>query len=117
MLSLLIVDDDMDLAEALADVITALGHTVQVTHSGGEGMSTLRKGRFDVILLDLKLPDGHGTMWLEQMVKEAPETRKLIMTGFVDEGVEERCRALGADHLLLKPFSMRELIEQLVDDA
>lgn len=114
MLSFLIVDDDVDFAQSLADMIAALGHQAQISHSGSEAMSALSTGSFDVILIDLKLPDGAGTTWLERINEVVPAARKLMITGFVDEGVEQRCRVLGVEELLIKPFSVRPLVDRLV---
>ncbi|MGH7093684.1 MAG: response regulator, partial [Stellaceae bacterium] len=56
----LIVDDDVDHAESLADVLEMRGHPVELAHSGEEAIECFKAAEFDLVLLDVKLPGING---------------------------------------------------------
>lgn len=113
-LSFLLIDDDLDLAEALAEVLEALEHEIVVTHSGAGALEILqRRQDFDVILLDFRLPDGDASLWIEEIRGLVPDARVMVITGFVEDGVEDELRALQVHDLMIKPFSVHDLVARI----
>ncbi|CBV41510.1 response regulator [Halomonas elongata] len=106
---LLVVEDDLLIARSLDNALTPLGNIVEAFTHCAEAGAALRQGGFDLVLLDLGLPDGDGLTLLEAMRERGDTTPVLILTA--RDGVEDRVRGLdlGADDYLAKPFSIAEL--------
>lgn len=106
---LLLVEDDRLIAESVHAALTAIGNTVDVIASYAEAESALAHDAFDLLLLDLGLPDGNGLDLLAARRHVGDVTPVLILTARDD--VDDRVRGLdlGADDYLAKPFSLAEL--------
>ncbi|MBW6390599.1 response regulator [Billgrantia antri] len=106
---LLVVEDDPLIARSLHQALTPLGNTVEGFARHAEASAALRHDRFDLILLDLGLPDGDGLTLLGELRERGDTTPVLILTA--RDGIDDRVRGLdlGADDYLAKPFSLAEL--------
>lgn len=106
---LLIVEDDPLIADSLIRCLGQSGNTVEALASLSEARAALAHSRFDLLLLDLGLPDGNGLTLLAELRKRGNSTPVLILTARGE--VEERVQGLdlGADDYLAKPFSLTEL--------
>lgn len=106
---LLIVEDDPLIADSLIEGLTPLGNTVETFSSLREARSAIAVGQFDLLVLDLGLPDGSGLALLSELRKKGDVTPVMILTA--RDGVAERVQGLdlGADDYLTKPFSIAEL--------
>lgn len=109
---LLVVDDETDLASAVAEYLRREGYAVDVAANGHEALDRLALNPYDLVLLDLTLPDIDG-LEICQLVRTDsrfdPATRILMVTARAS--VDERVRGLdqGADDYLVKPFALPEL--------
>lgn len=106
--SILLVDDDIELAQMLCEYLEPEDYAVAVAHCGAQAEALLAEAEFDITLLDLMLPDASGLDILKRL--RARSARPVIM--FTAHGSEpDRVRGLeqGADDYLAKPFSPREL--------
>ena len=81
-LNILVIDDDRDLVESLADFIEAKGHQVDIAMTAEDGIAAARKKDYDAILLDIWLPDINGVSASYYIKELKPESRILLMTGF-----------------------------------
>ena len=79
--SILIVDDDISVADSLRLFLTDAGHRVLTAHNLAKARSVFGANRFDLVITDLCLPDGTGIDVLTQVKTEAPETEVILMTG------------------------------------
>lgn len=106
---LLVIEDDPLLSRSLSLAMTRHGYTVDALSRIDEACEALRQGRFDLVLLDLGLPDGNGLQVLERLRGWHDATPVLILTA--RDALEDRVRGLdlGADDYLAKPFSITEL--------
>jgi two-component system, NtrC family, response regulator HydG len=109
----LIVDDDVDHAESLADVLELRGHPVELAHSGEDGIEAFRAGEFDLVLLDVKLPGINGVETFLELKKLRPSARVMMMTGFSLEQLIAQAIENGALGVLYKPFAATELLATL----
>lgn len=110
----LIVEDHADAGEALRDLLGSLGHEARLVTTGGEALEAAAADPPEVVLLDMGLPDTHGTevaAALRRRFGGAPLI--LAMTGFGQEADRRRSLAAGCDHHLTKPIEMRRLAEYL----
>lgn len=106
---LLIIEDDPLIADSLNQGLAPLGNTVEVFTSLKEARAALALSQFDLVVLDLGLPDGNGLSLLAEIRERRDTTPIMILTA--RDGVEERVQGLdlGADDYLTKPFSLPEL--------
>ncbi|GAA0713465.1 response regulator [Dokdonella soli] len=104
----LIIEDDAAIADAIGAALTNAGHVVDRLASGRQADAALRDHPYDLIVLDLGLPDIDGVELLRRLRQRADAVPVLVATA--REELEERVRALdlGADDYLVKPFALRE---------
>jgi CheY-like chemotaxis protein/anti-sigma regulatory factor (Ser/Thr protein kinase) len=110
---ILVVDDNKDLARALARLLTLLGHEVEVAHDGPEGIEAARTSRPEVILLDIGLPNLDGYFVARALRHEVGLTDALIIaiSGYGQEEDRRRSREAGIDHHLTKPVDLKTIAE------
>lgn len=106
---LLVVEDDSLISRSLTQALTSLGNTVETFSTYRTAREAIHQGAFDLLLLDLGLPDGDGLGLLEEMRERGDSTPVLILTA--RDNLDDRVRGLdlGADDYLAKPFQLAEL--------
>ena len=112
---ILIIEDDINVAEMLELALEREGYTCQCVHDGLLGVEEARKIRPDLILLDRRLPGQSGDQVLREL-RRNPETAALpviLLTGKCDETDEVVGLALGADDYIGKPFSAKVLLARV----
>jgi DNA-binding response OmpR family regulator len=109
----LIIEDDTGIANGLAATLKAAGYAVDVTSTLSLASAALRVERFDLVLLDLNLPDGDGLDWLRHLRREGGAMPVLIMSA--RDALPDRVAGLdeGADDYLVKPFEPDELLARM----
>ena len=110
---LLIVDDDRDFADGLAEVMEMLGHLVDVAGTGRAGVEAAAGNDYDAVVMDVALPDLSGVDGLLEILEVKPETRCFLMSGFSAAHVEARAGGLGALEILTKPFDPAALSQRI----
>jgi DNA-binding NtrC family response regulator len=111
--SILVVDDDADVRKSLSMILSKEGYSVETVENGKQATKILEKSRFDIALIDIKLPDMEGTELLQRLKKNQPHMVKIIITGFPTlENAMETVNE-GADGYILKPFDMQKLLEMI----
>ncbi|MEZ6036773.1 MAG: response regulator transcription factor [Planctomycetota bacterium] len=110
---LLVVEDDASIRESLVDFFTGREWLVHAADGVGAAERALREQRFDMVLLDLRLPDGDGLDVLRALRKRGDRTPVIVLTarGEVDQRVLGL--KLGADDYVVKPFSVHELAARI----
>ena len=107
---IMIVDDDQDLAESLADLLQAHGYEVDLAKDGRDALEQARVQDFDVTLMDVRMPVMNGVDSFLAIRKIKPQARIVMMTGF-KEPILERAINAGAEGPLHKPFSLDDLLK------
>jgi DNA-binding response OmpR family regulator len=116
---LLLVEDEEDLVETVRPRLVRDGYAVDVACTAAEAAEKLPLNDYDLLVLDLRLPDGDGLELCRRIrageldPPGGPELRILMLTARA--GLEDRVRGLdaGADDYLVKPFSLAELLARL----
>nr|WP_041403457.1 sigma-54 dependent transcriptional regulator [Planctopirus limnophila] len=107
--SLLVVDDDRQLAESMADYLRSLGHRTETSFTARDAMARMKEFRFDIVICDVNLPDEDGFAVLEWANKAVPDTEIILLTGYgTIESAVDAIR-LGAFDYLTKPVIDEEL--------
>ncbi|QNI38646.1 sigma-54-dependent transcriptional regulator [Edaphobacter albus] len=109
MLHVLIVDDDASMLQACSSAAEGSGYAVVSAESVAGARAILKHRKIDVLLLDLKLPDGGGLTLLEQVKTLYPDTAVVVMTAFATVSSAVEAMRIGARDYLTKPFTLEEL--------
>jgi DNA-binding NtrC family response regulator len=112
--SILIVDDEERLRASLAAALGRAGWTAETAGAPGEARSRLREA-FDVVLLDVRFPDGNGLDLLAEIMTDAPETTVIMMSGQATVEAAVRATRLGAFDFLEKPVDLERLLVLLAN--
>ena len=109
-MDILLIDDEPELRQALAEVLKDAGHAITEVGDGQAAAALISTTSFDVILSDVRLPGVDGLKLLRLARKESPLTDFILMTAFAE--VDEAVAALkeGASDYLTKPFDIEELL-------
>ena len=109
-MNVLLVEDEPRVADFIDRGLRAENHGVTVAASGAEGVDLAKTGEFDVIVLDLMLPDMHGYDVCQRLRLEGDHTPILMLTAM--DTLEDKIKGLrvGADDYLAKPFDFDELL-------
>lgn len=111
---ILLLEDDLPIAELLRDHLLRAGHTVELCHDGLNGLKRLRARAFDLVVLDLMLP-GKGGLDVCRELRQTPGAQPvvLILTARAQEEELVLGYEVGADDYVKKPFSVRELLARI----
>ncbi|MFI6080278.1 response regulator transcription factor [Streptomyces sp. NPDC051217] len=109
----LVVDDEPDVTEVLAGVLTAEGWQVRTASDGATALTTARDFRPDAVVLDWMLPDLDGLRIMRELRREAPSVCVLFLTA--RDAVEDRVAGItaGGDDYVTKPYSLEEVLARL----
>ena len=126
MASILVIDDERDVREALASALTRMGHSVRVAADGPAGIEACRAAPVDLVITDLVMPRAHGFDVIGQLRADYPQLRFVAISGggnFAAESYEPdavtttaylaAAREFGAVAVLSKPFSRAELLRAI----
>ncbi|MFH0975092.1 MAG: sigma-54 dependent transcriptional regulator [Spirochaetota bacterium] len=109
MIRVLIIDDELQLTEAFKTQLNKEGMDVSACPSAAEAIAIMKKQRFDVAVLDIKLPDINGVEFLLKLKKTEPDMEVIMLTGFASVDTAIRSMKLGAYDYLTKPCKISEL--------
>ncbi len=108
-LDILVVDDDRELADSLAIFLEIEGHRVALAYNAREALSLYRDERFDLVFLDIRLPDRSGLDCLPELRRLHPGADIILMTAYVVADTLARAREGGALGVVGKPLDVEEL--------
>lgn len=114
-LKIIIVDDDHDVAESLADILEFDGHQVELAYSGADALRAVEKQGFDIGFMDVVMPGMDGVECLHKMQEIRPGAKIFMMTGYSVEALLNRAIDEGALGVLYKPFPAAKVREILKD--
>jgi len=112
-LKVLVIDDESVICDACRLVLEEKGHGVDRCLTGTEGLQAIERSPYDIILLDMKLPDIDGTEILKTVREKTPAPCVIVMTGYSTMSNALQAMKLGAADYLAKPFADDELLEAI----
>lgn len=112
MSKVLLVDDDVELAEMMQDYLTREGFSVETAHNGQQGLERALNGSFSIVVLDVMMPRMGGVEVLNQ-IRQRSRLPVLMLTARGDESDRIIGLELGADDYVPKPCSARELTARI----
>lgn len=114
---LLVVDDDPVFRGVLARALSKRGFDVQVAAGLGEAQRRLADDPPDYAVVDLKMPDGSGLVFVEDLKQRNPGARIVVLTGFASVATAVEAIKLGAVHYLPKPADADEVVAAFAREA
>jgi DNA-binding NtrC family response regulator len=109
----LIVDDEVDFTEVLAERMESRGMAVDTAATGREALQKAKNKSYDAIILDLSMPEMDGMETLKYLLSENSDLQVIVLTGHatIEKGVE--AIKLGAMEFLKKPADVQDLVDQI----
>ena len=114
MTKILIVDDEYDIVDLLDDFLTQHGYETGRAHSKKETLEALAHSTPDIVLLDIKLPDGLGLDILRDIKKATPKVEVIMITGLSDKQIALESIRRGAADYITKPIDLNYLLSSVL---
>jgi DNA-binding response OmpR family regulator len=110
---ILLVEDEPRIRDFITRALVTAGYHVAAARCGTEGLRMAQAGDYDLVILDLIMPDIDGRTVLAQVLKERREQAVLVLSCLADVTTKVDCLELGAQDYLTKPFSLAELLARV----
>jgi CheY-like chemotaxis protein len=110
---ILVVDDDEEFTETLRDLLEIEEYTASATFCGDEALDKVKREKFDIVLMDIKMPGMNGIEVLKEIKKIIPCPVVILMTGFTVEDLIQEALDEGAFAVLYKPLDIPQLLQRL----
>jgi CheY-like chemotaxis protein len=110
---ILVVDDHVELAENIAEILDGQGYYTEVAESAEQALACLPKQAFDALITDFRLPGLNGAELISAVHQRGNSLPCLVMSAFTDQDTVERARTAGAGVVLPKPVNIQALLVAL----
>jgi len=111
--SILVIDDETEIRESLAELLEFEGYKTGTAATGEEGLRCLENGLYDLVLLDINLPDRNGLDLLQQIKRESPELGVIMITAYASTQMAFQASKQGADSYVTKPWDNDKLLLEI----
>lgn len=111
-MKILIVDDEQDILELMAEEFIDLGHEIELAICGNEAIEKLKSSHFDIVLSDYMMPNGNGLTLLTYINSLAKKPIFFFASGY-SEISQDECLARGASYFFTKPFCFTEVSQKI----
>ncbi len=115
---ILVIDDELGIREGCRRILVPEGYQVEVASSAAEGLRKIQESAYDLVLIDVMMPDGRGTDLLGPIREKDPDTVSLIITGYATVELAVEAVRQGAYDFISKPFSadvLRLAVSQAIE--
>jgi len=109
-MKVLIVDDERAIRNSLKEILTDEGYAVDTAEDGGAGLESVRRGRYDVIFCDIKMPNMDGVEFLGKLSEEGVDTPVIMVSGHGDIDTAVECIKKGAFDFIQKPLDLNRIL-------
>jgi two-component system, OmpR family, response regulator len=110
---ILIVDDEPKIRSFIGRALAAAGYATELADTGAEGLRRALQFRYDLVILDLVMPDLDGRQVLRKLLAGRPEQAVIVLSCVADVSAKVDCLERGAQDYLTKPFSLAELLARV----
>ena len=112
---ILVVDDDLDAGQNLSDILVDLGYEVSVASDGESALQLARDNRFEIALLDLKMPGMDGLTLASKLKELSPSMVVILTTAFANRTTLATSQSHGIRRVFAKPLDLAQVIPYLLD--
>src|SRR6186997_2403021 len=109
----LVIDDELDIREGLELLLTSEGYTAELAQNATEGLQKLESGTYDLVLLDLMMPDRSGMEVLQEVRQRDRETPIFMITAYGSVEAAVNALKFGANDYFSKPWDNEKLIIEI----
>lgn len=109
----LIMEDDKNIAKGLAMVLSDENYSVKVVNDGQSAIDAFKEEDFDLLIADIRLPDMNGMDVIKQVRKHTPNTKIIVITGYVSTSLAVDAMHTGVTDFLPKPFSENQILKSV----
>jgi len=109
-LKILVVDDEQNICTLLSELLNDKGHKITTAQNGYQAIEEVRKGSFDLILLDVIMPSMNGLDTYREIKKINPQIPTVMMSGYPVKRLVDQALSEGVKTCLDKPFDIDEVI-------
>ncbi|UII26465.1 response regulator [Fulvivirga maritima] len=110
---ILVVDDEVEICLLLSGMLKKLGFQTTYAHSVEEGAKKIKANKYDLVFLDLNLPDGLGFHLIPKVLEENKDSKVIIISAYDGNIERQRATAEGADFFIPKPFNKKMIMDAL----
>ena len=107
----LVIDDDQIVLDSISQILTDENYDVDVALRGGEGRDRAIRKDYDIVLIDIRMPDIGGIKVLRDIKQKRPALPVVMITGYATAPSAEMAMNLGAADFIEKPFEPEELLK------
>jgi DNA-binding response OmpR family regulator len=115
MANILVIEDDPQFSEMLAQMLKQAGHEVETAANGALGMAAFRENRPDLVITDILMPEKDGIETILEIKREGMETRIIAISGgrraITPQFNLDSAALIGVQHVLAKPFTRQQILE------
>ncbi|MFR3499149.1 MAG: response regulator transcription factor, partial [Paraclostridium bifermentans] len=110
--NILVIEDDSNIQELIVEFLSAEGYSVESANDGIEGIQAFKKGEFDLVILDVMMPnlDGHAVC---KMIRQSSDVPIIFLTALNQESDQVKGFELMCDDYITKPFSFTLLMKRV----
>jgi len=112
---ILAVDDDQNILKVVQAILQEKGYEVDTAQTGEEAINKTKENTYDLMLIDIRLPDTEGTELLTKIHDTKPKIRKIIVTGYPTLQNAVAAVNKAADAYVMKPFDVDDLLKTIED--
>ena len=114
-ITVLVVDDEMNLTLAMRRLLSAEGYRTETANSGEEALQKAKEAHYDIIFLDVNMPGMNGLETFVKLGQAAPNSAVVMITGYGKtlKAVIEEARSLGVRAVIDKPFKINQITEAI----
>jgi DNA-binding NtrC family response regulator len=107
----LIVDDNEELCKNLSDILEFKGYDAAIAYDGYQAIDAVKKGRFDIVVMDVKMPGMSGVDTLKMLKQAAPDMTVILITAFADDIFYKEGLKKDIDYeVIQKPIDIDQLL-------
>ena len=110
---ILVLDDNIDVAQGLAEILEMSGYKVTLAHNGPSAVLAFDNSKFDLGIFDIRMPGMNGVQAFLEIKRRHPDAHIIMMSGYADQDLIDSALNNGALGLLPKPFEPEELLSRV----
>jgi len=115
--NILVVDDNKDFADVFCDILKSNELKAESCYSGAHAIELVKENNFDIVFLDIKMPDMDGIQTLREVKKIRPETMVIMMTGYSLDEMVHKALEENASEIIYKPFEIDKVLSLIKDNT
>lgn len=107
---ILVIDDNKDFADVFCDMLKANNYKAESCYGGEQAIDMVKENEFDIMFLDIRMPDMDGVETLKEIRKIRPDVMVIMMTGYSMDDMVHKAIEANASEIIYKPFEIDKVL-------